>query len=79
MDPHGRGGEEHDVHALLAIHGGQGFAQHEHIAEQEGADELAGHAIDDLGVDLGFRITGEIEQAELAGVAGPETPTFWDQ
>ena len=70
MDPHGGSGEEHDVHALLAVHGGEGFAQHEHVPEEESADILAGAPVDDLCVDLCFLVAVEIEDAELAGLAG---------
>ena len=56
------------MHALLAVHGGEGFAQHEAVSEQERADVLTGAAIHDLGVNLRFRITGKIEDAEFAGL-----------
>ena len=67
VDPHGRGGEEHDVHPLLAVHGDEGLAQHEDVAKEEGADILPGPAVDDLGVDLSFLVAVEIEHAEFAG------------
>ena len=70
VDPHRRRGEKHHMHALLAIHGGEGFPKHEDVAEKEGSNILTGPAIDDLRVDLGFLVTAEIEEAEFPGHTG---------
>ena len=68
--PHRGCGEKHHMQALVAVDGGAGFAQHECVAEQEGADRFAGAAVAHLGVELGLGITAEVENAKLAGLAG---------
>ncbi len=69
MDPHGGSREEHDVHALLAVHGGERFAEHQRVSEKESADHEAGAIIHDLSVNLIFLIPCEIDDAELSGLA----------
>ena len=70
VDPHRGGGQEHDVQALFVINGDQWLAKCEDFAECEGPDVLTGATVDDLGVELRFLISAEIEDAEFTGLIG---------